>query len=56
MALAKNMNFSKKPSAFSRHWSNLRSKLESDRDLLGKAALVLFVTGAVMLVIGLALG
>jgi hypothetical protein len=49
------MNFSKEPSAFSRHWSNLRSKLRDDPDLLGKAALVLFVTGAVMLALGLAL-
>lgn len=50
------MNSSNEPSGLSRHWSNLRSKLRDDPDLLGKAALVLFVTGAVMLALGLALG
>ena len=49
------MNFSKEPSAFSRHWSNLRSKLQADPDLIGKAALVLFVTGAAMIALGLVL-
>lgn len=50
------MNFSNVPSELSRRWSNLRTKLAGDRDLLGIAALVLFVTGAVMLALGLALG
>jgi hypothetical protein len=51
-----NMNFSNVRSALSRRLSSLRSKLRDDPDLLGKAALVLFVTGAVMLALGLALG
>jgi hypothetical protein len=50
------MNFSNVPSELSRRLLSLRSKLAGDRDLLGKAALVLFVTGAVMLALGLALG
>ena len=50
------MNFSNVPSELSRRLLSLRNKLAGDRDLLGKAALVLFVTGAVMLALGLALG
>ena len=50
------MNSSNEPSELSRRWSSLRSKLRDDPDLLGKAALVLFVTGAVMIAVGLALG
>ena len=50
------MNLLNVRSELSRRWSNLRTKLAGDRDLLGKAALVLFVTGAVMLALGLALG
>ena len=50
------MNFSKEPSAFLRLWSNLRSRLRDDPDLLGKAALILFITGAAMVALGLALG
>ena len=50
------MNFSNVRYALLRRWSSLRTKLRDDPDLLGKAALVLFVTGAVMLAIGLALG
>jgi hypothetical protein len=50
------MNFWNVRSALSQRLSNLRSKLEGDRDLLGIVALVLFVTGAVMLALGLALG
>ena len=49
------MNFSNVPSELSRRLSSLRTKLAADRDLLGKAALVLLVTGAVMLALGLAL-
>jgi hypothetical protein len=49
------MNSLNERSKLSRHWSNLRSKLRDDPDLLGKAALVLFVTGAVMIALGLAL-
>ena len=56
MARDKNMNFLNVRSALSQHWSNLRSKLRDDPDLLGKAALVLFVTGAAMIALGLALG
>jgi len=50
------MNFLNVRYALLRLWSNLRSKLRDDPDLLGKAALVLFVTGAVMLAIGMVLG
>jgi hypothetical protein len=48
------MNSSNEPSELSRRWSNLRSRvLATDRDLLKKAALVLFVTGAVMIAVAL---
>ena len=48
------MSFSKKLSELSHHWSNLRSRvLAGDSDLLKKAALVLFVTGAVMIAVAL---
>jgi hypothetical protein len=50
------MNFSNVPSELSRRWSSLRTKLADDRDLLGAVAFVLFVTGAAMLALGLALG
>ena len=50
------MNFSNVPSELSRRLLILRNKLAGDRDLLGAIALVLFVTGAVMLALGLALG
>ena len=56
MERALNMNFWNVRSALSQRLSNLRSKLRDDPDLLGKAALVLFVTGAAMLALGLALG
>jgi len=47
------MNFSNVPSELSRRLSSLRTKLAADRDLLKKAALVLFVTGAVMIAVAL---
>jgi hypothetical protein len=50
------MNFSKKPSAFSHHWSSLRSRLRDDPDLLEKSALILFVTGAAIIAVALAFG
>ena len=50
------MNFSNVPSELSRRLLSLRNKLAGDRDLLGAIALVLFVTGAVMRALGLALG
>lgn len=50
------MNSSNGLSELSRRWSSLRSRLRNDPDLLGAIALVLFVTGAVMLALGLALG
>ena len=50
------MNFLRGQFEHSQRWSSLRSKLRDDPDLLGKAALVLFVTGAAMLAVGLALG
>jgi len=53
---APNMNFWNVRSELSQRLVNLRSKLRDDPDLLGKAALVLFVTGAAMLALGLALG
>ena len=56
MARDPNMSFLRGQFKLSESWSNLRSKLRDDPDLLGKAALVLFVTGAVMLALGLALG
>ena len=56
MERALNMNFWNVRSALSQRLSNLRSKLQDDPDLLGKAALVLFVTGAAMIALGLALG
>ncbi len=50
------MNLSNEQSELSRRLSSLRSKLAGDRDLVGAIALVLFVTGAVMLALGLAIG
>ena len=42
------MSFLRGQFKLSESWSNLRSKLRDDPDLLGKAALVLFITGALM--------
>jgi len=54
VARAKNMNSSNVRSALYRRWSSLRSRvLAGDSDLLKKAALVLFVTGAVMIAVAL---
>ena len=51
------MNSSNEPSELSRRWSSLRSRvLAGDRDLLTKAALVLFVTGAVLIAVVLCAG
>jgi hypothetical protein len=53
----KNTNLSSEPSALSLRWSSLRSRvLAGDRDLLTKAALVLFVTGAVLIAVVLCAG
>lgn len=49
------MNSSNALSRLWSRWSNLRSKLRDDPDLLGKAALVLFITGALMVTLVLIL-
>jgi hypothetical protein len=48
------MNFSKNQSELSRHWSSLRSRLPAGKlDLIAVAVLVLMVTGAALVVVGL---
>ena len=48
----KNTNSLNDPFALSRRWSSLRSRLRADNiDLVATAALVLFVTGAVLMAI-----
>jgi hypothetical protein len=50
------MNSLNERSRLSRHWSNLRSRLRDDPDLLEKSALILFVTGAAVIAVALAFG
>jgi len=48
------MNSSNEPSEHCRRWSNLQNRIRADkRDLAVKTALVLLVTGAVMIAVAL---